>query len=224
MHALLVGVLIATMVPPPPEGGDTASVTATADTLADAGPTPDRLTVGISHALATGEAALVLSPSTFPVALRADTTVRPKAIEYSKGYETRMQIHKIASYATLPLFALQYAAGAELYSKGRYGAPQWAQSLHAPLGAVIGGLFLVNTVTGVWNMIESRKDRNGRARRYIHGSLMILADAGFVWTAALAPGEEEGFTSTGNASQHRTVAITSMAIATASYIMMLVWK
>ncbi len=35
-------------------------------------------------------------------------TERTVAIEYSDGYYTRATVHKYASYATLPLFVLQY--------------------------------------------------------------------------------------------------------------------
>ena len=41
----------------------------------------------------------------------ADTGARPKAIEYSDAYYTRLTIHRYASYAELPLFAAEYALG-----------------------------------------------------------------------------------------------------------------
>ena len=56
-----------------------------------------------------------------------------------------------------------------------------------------------------------------------HGILMLAADAGFVGTGALAPHREErgGLPSQGNAATHRAVALTSMGVATVSYLYML---
>jgi hypothetical protein len=53
---------------------------------------------------------------------------------------------------------------------------------------------------------------------------MLVADAGFVATGAMAPeNESEGERNDGGRrSAHRTVAFTSMGIATVSYLMMLI--
>jgi hypothetical protein len=58
----------------------------------------------------------------------------------------------------------------------------------------------------------------------VHGILMLGADAGFVATGALAPHEEEGrrTQSSSGRSTHRTVALTSMGVATISYLYMLI--
>ena len=40
---------------------------------------------------------------------------RPKAIEYSHGYEVRRKIHVYASFAMIPLFVTQIALGSKLY-------------------------------------------------------------------------------------------------------------
>ena len=88
------------------------------------------------------------------------------------------------------------------------------------MAVAIETLFAVNTVTGVWNMWESRKDPNAGKKRFIHGFMMLGADVGFVATGLLAPGDEGG----GNRSMHRNVAITSMAVATASYLIMLIGR
>ena len=79
----------------------------------------------------------------------------------------------------------------------------------AIVGAGIGSLFAVNTVTGVWNLIEARKDSVGRKRRLTHGLLMMAADAGFFATFLAAPDDEEGNFSDSR-STHRTIAITSI--------------
>src|SRR6476619_5326575 len=95
--------------------------------------------------------------------------------EYSDSYKTRAKIHKIASFATLPLFATEVVLGQKTYDDPSGGT----KSAHVAIGATIGVLFGVNTVTGVWNLIEARKDPNGRTRRLLHGILMLAADAGF---------------------------------------------
>jgi hypothetical protein len=140
---------------------------------------------------------------------------RPVAVEYSDGYHTRLKIHYIASFATLPLFGIQLALGTKLYD-GEGGSS--TRTKHKWVATSIAGLFGVNSVTGVWNLIESRKDPAHRAKRLAHGLMMLGADAGFVATGLLAPDDEDG---SGNRSAHRAVAITSMAVASASYLMML---
>jgi len=148
---------------------------------------------------------------------------RPRAIEHSDFYYTRLEIHKIASLATAPLFVTEYFLGQKLI--GDPTASSSTRSAHQLVALGIGGLFAVNTVTGVWNLWDSRKDPAGRARRYLHAALMIAADAGFVATAAAAPGGRR-FRTTGStaATTHRALAIGSMSTALASYVMMLLWK
>jgi len=143
---------------------------------------------------------------------------RTQAVQYSEGYNTRRKIHMIASYATIPLFVGQYIAGEKLYD-GEGGST--AKSVHGALAGGIAALFAVNTVTGVWNLWEARNDPNGKTRRLVHGLLMIGADAGFVATGLMAP-DDEG--SGSSQSAHRTVAITSMGVAAASYVYMLVTR
>jgi hypothetical protein len=146
---------------------------------------------------------------------------RPRAFEYSDGYYTRLKIHKYASFAMLPLFVAQYAVGQKLYDGN---ASDGTRSLHGALAGTTAVLFGVNTVTGVWNLREGRKDPNHRTKRMVHGMLMLVADAGFVATGMLAPDEERerGGGGSGSASTHRTVALTSMGIATVAYLMMLI--
>jgi hypothetical protein len=153
-------------------------------------------------------------------------TPRPLAFEYSEGYRVRRKIHKYASFATLPLFVAQFAVGEKLYDQGP-NADDGLRSTHTALGVGIGALFTVNTVTGVWNWSEGRKDPSHGKRRTLHGILMLVADAGFVATGLLAPESEEdegGVTQppdNSGRSTHRTVAFTSMGIATVSYLIML---
>ena len=147
------------------------------------------------------------------------STPRPKAITYSDGYYVRRKVHVYASFATLPLFVAESIVGQKLYNQTTPGS---LRSAHSALAGGIGVLFGVNTVTGVWNMWDARKDPNGHTKRMVHGILMLTADAGFVATAALAPGGGRGgLQPTGDPSLHRGVAIGSMAVATAGYLYML---
>jgi hypothetical protein len=50
---------------------------------------------------------------------------------------------------------------------------------------------------------------------------MLLADAGFLYTASLAGGAKE---SDAGANKHRNAAIASISVATASTLMMWLWK
>ncbi len=140
-----------------------------------------------------------------------------RAVEYSDAYFTRLTIHKYASYAMIPMFVAQYAAGEQLLDKGS-DAPRWARDLHGPLAAGVAGLFTVNTVTGGWNLWEGRHDPEGRTRRTLHGALMLLADAGFAATGMLAEGAEEN---SDRRNLHRTVALSSMGVSLVSYAIML---
>lgn len=158
-----------------------------------------------------------------PVSLETAQTSAPAkvAVEYSDAYRLRAKIHKYSSFAMLPLFATELALGQSLYNNGGEGS---RRSAHGAVGAGIGVLFGINTVTGGWNMWEARKDSNGRTRRVVHGLLMMAADAGFLATAALAPNSESengARNFDNNRSAHRTIAITSMGAATVGYLIML---
>lgn len=156
-----------------------------------------------------------------PLALQ-DTTKRKRttAVEYSSFYHTRLKIHQVLSWTMLPLFALQYASGNQILEYGD-AAPDWAKNVHGPTAGLLAGVFAVNTVTGAWNLWDSRKDPAGRTRRYVHSALMFIADAGFVYTGSLADQAESDPEAR---EQHQSVAIASMGVATASWLMMLIWK
>ena len=146
----------------------------------------------------------------------SQTTPPPRAFEYSDGYRFRAKIHKASSLATLPLFATEGIIGQSLYSKPTAGK----KDAHLAVAGGIGALFAVNTVTGVWNLIEARKDPHHRKRRLLHGLLMLGADAGFVTTAALGPESEHGEVSSSRGA-HRAAAFTSIGLATTGYLVML---
>lgn len=151
----------------------------------------------------------------------ADTGSAPEMVEYSDAYFTRLTIHRWASYLTLPLFAGQFVVGQKLMNGE--GTDQ-LRGIHGVLAGSLAGLFVVNTITGGLNLYEGRKDPEGRTRRTIHSVLMLLADAGFAATGALAKeNENEGGFSSGrsNNNAHRNMAIASMGTALVSYAIML---
>lgn len=147
----------------------------------------------------------------------ASQTAAPTvAVEYSDAYRMRANIHRVASFATLPLFATEGLVGQSLYNDPTEGK----KTAHLAVATGIGGLFAVNTVTGVWNLIESRHDPNASRRRWVHGLLMLGADAGFLATAMTAPDSEHGMVDDSRAT-HRAIAFTSIGAASASYLIML---
>lgn len=183
-----------------------------------------RKTIGILSLGAALLAVLLVAPVARAQAVDPASqtqTARPKAIEYSDGYLKRNKIHKYASFATLPLFATELALGQSIYNdpNARTSASRGA---HIAVGTSIIGLFGVNTVTGLWNMPESRRDPNHRTLRLLHGILMLGADAGFVATSATGPGGRNNVNFDANKQMHRTIALTSIGLATSSYLMMLI--
>jgi hypothetical protein len=169
---------------------------------------------------AIGANRLGIGPMTLP-----DTVRRPRAIEYSDMYYTRLTIHRWASYAELPLFAAEWIVGQQLINQtttaGTIDRHSPLRSTHQAIASGLGALFAVNTVTGVWNLYESRHEPAGRVKRIVHSLLMLTADAGFMYTASTA--RNARLTTTG-VNTHRNAAIASMGIATVSTLMMWFWK
>jgi len=161
---------------------------------------------------------------TVPVSTDADDPQSPAprvaAFEYSEGYRTRAKIHKYAAFATLPLFATEFVLGSSLYDT----PTDSKKTAHIAIGSSIIGLYAVQGVTGVMNLLEARKDPNpvGKKRRVTHAILMLASGAGFAITPMVAPGgrDELEFGSS-SASTHRAVAYTSIGIGTAGYLLML---
>jgi hypothetical protein len=172
---------------------------------------------GLDLALPPGVGRLRLDPFAEEAAPQ-----RPHAIEHSDFYYARLTVHRVASLTTAPLFVAEYFLGQKLI-RNPPGSPSTLEA-HRLVALGLAGLFGVNTLTGAWNLWDSRKDQTGRARRYIHAALMIAADAGFVATASSAPSRRRISTDPSLANRHRTIAIASMSTALASYVMMLLWK
>lgn len=169
----------------------------------------------IAHAFAE-------SPASQPAPDDAQSPApRRVAFEYSDSYKTRAKIHKYASFATLPLFATEFALGQSLYNDPSGGK----KDAHVAIGTSIVALYGVQAVTGVWNLVEARKDPTGHTRRLTHGILMLISGAGFAITPMVAPGGHEyerGNSGTsGSAATHRAVAFTSIGIGTVGYLTML---
>ena len=146
----------------------------------------------------------------------AQTAAPARAVEYSDAYRMRAKIHRVASFATLPLFATEGFLGQSLYNDPT-GAKK---SAHLAVATGIGALFGVNTVTGVWNLVEGRRDPSASKRRWVHGLLMLGADGGFLATAMTGPQSERGIVE-GSRATHRAIAFTSIGAAGAGYLIML---
>jgi hypothetical protein len=146
------------------------------------------------------------------------------AVQYSDAYQTRRKIHKYASFATLPLFATEFALGQSMYNTTP-GDTSGRRGIHATIGAGIIGLFALNTVTGAWNLFgEGWQDHQGRTLRLVHGLLMMAADAGFVAASQTGPNSSSprrALTFETDKVTHRNIAIASMSVATGSYLLML---
>lgn len=178
-------------------------------------------------AVAVTSAALPESISVKRVVSPADTpVVRPRAIEYSDQYYMRLTIHRWGSYTMIPLFAAEWSLGQNLQQD--LSPPTWMKPTHGLVAGGIGVLFGVNTITGVWNLWESRDDPSGRTRRIVHSVMMIASDAGFLATGLLAPGRNHNFgdfnSYQNRVRTHRNVAIASISLATIGGGMMWFWK
>jgi len=147
---------------------------------------------------------------------------RPRAVEVSDAYELRLRIHRYASYTMIPLFVVQSVAGNQLFQADKSGAerPGWASGLHSAGAAAIGTVFTLNTVTGLWNLWESRNNEVGRTKRLLHSGLLLASDAGFTWAGIKLASDAKEDSNARN--QHKNVSYYSMGAALAGYGIMLV--
>jgi hypothetical protein len=168
--------------------------------------------------------AAVTTPALPALPVPAADTGRPRAVEVSEGYATRLTLHRWGSYAILPLFAGQYVLGSRLFSQkediyaGRRNTAVDGdlRRNHAIVAGAVGAVFVANTVTGVWNWAESRGVPEGRTRRLVHGLTMLGAEAGFVATGILGTRATDG--NMADARTHRNVALSSVAVSAASVV------
>ncbi len=201
-----------------------ALVSALAVSPADTVPEPAPVAVGPivprPVGIGTSVAAAVDAP---PIGDDTTPPRRRKAVQVSDGYALRLQIHYLASYATIPIFAAQAIVGERLYNEELVGPPSHGlKTTHDAIAVALGGLFAVNTVTGAWNWWETRDQEKGRAWRTVHSALMLIADGGFAYTATLGSGANYNHGTIDGRTLHKNWAIGSASVALASYIMM--WK
>jgi hypothetical protein len=121
----------------------------------------------------------------------------------------------------LPLFAGSFLTGVQIIRKAD-GAPKWAKDWHAPFATATATVFTLNTITGLWNLWDSRKDPAGRTKRIVHGLLFMAANAGFTYAGTTLANQAEQDGSKRNL--HRTVALSSMGVSVASWALMLLTK
>lgn len=155
------------------------------------------------------------------LAIATDSGVRritaPPAVEFSEWYYRRLMIHRALSWAMIPLFVGSYVTGERLLDEGR-AAPAWARRLHPAFAGGSAAVFGVNTVTGVWNLVEGWKVPEGRTTRLLHSVAMTVASAGFVYAGSLG---DEARENGRIRDRHRTVALGSMGVSTVSWLFML---
>lgn len=179
--------------------------------------TPAATADSVAYAAGPTFVSSAVGPAPVPVLAPLDTPVRRRtqAIQYSDWYARRLLVHRIASYAMLPLFAVEYPLGKDLL----YGTnvSSWEKPTHQLVAGAIGGLFGLNTITGAWNLWDSRHDPAGRTKRIVHSTLLLASDAGFVWTGILGSESKRSFD---KGRLHRNVAIGSMSLATVGTALM----
>jgi hypothetical protein len=149
---------------------------------------------------------------------------RPKVVEVSEWYSRRLTIHRYVAYATLPVFGAQYLAGRELYNNagGPVAAPEWAKTTHRVGASLLAGMFTVNTVTGLWNLWDSREAPQGRGLRTAHALMMLTADAGFTYAGVRLSKQAE--TDLSKRRLHHTIALSSLGLSVANGLMMKLWN
>lgn len=140
---------------------------------------------------------------------------RRHAVSYSDWYYRRLQVHRWGSWLELPVFGTEYWLGQKLINDVQLSS--WVKPTHSVVAGALGGLFTINTITGVWNLYESRNDTEDRALVWTHSALMLASDAGFMVTGALAGGAKRAGS---ERNAHRDVAIASMSVATLGTLLM----
>ena len=150
------------------------------------------------------------------------TRRRAQAIEISPAYELSLRAHRLAAYSVLPLFVVQAVVGNQLFQADKSGAtrPDWATSAHKVGAAAIGSVFTLETVTGLYNLWQSRDNDVGRTKRLAHSALLLASDAGFTYAGTkLASDAKRDSQARDN---HRMLSYYSMGAALAGYGIMLV--
>jgi hypothetical protein len=178
------------------------------------------LAAGQARAQQVAPSAVTLAST--PVQDTVPTRRRARAVEISDAYELRLRIHRYAAYSVIPLFIVQSVAGNQLYQADKSGAerPSWAKSTHSLGAAAIGSVFTLETVTGLWNLWESRDNEVGRTRRFAHSALLLASDAGFTYAGIKLASDAKRDSDARD--RHRMISYYSMGAALAGYGLMYV--
>ena len=213
MLAPAVALLIAIAGPSGPVDTGRVAVDPPVTAVASVDPLADPLGAGVPTRL---ELPLSLQ-------ITGDTTPRRrrKSVEVSEWYERRLRIHRYGAYTMIPLFTFQAIAGNQLYVNSG-AAPGWAKTGHRVGATGLATVFGVNTVTGLWNLWDSRSVPQGRKRRVLHTLLMLASDAGFTYAGVRL--SEQAENSAEKRREHREWAYGSMATALAGAGVMVFWR
>ena len=148
-----------------------------------------------------------------------DTTPRRRAVVYSDAYGTRATIHRRLSYSMLPLFAISYFTGDQLFKNGP-SASSLIRNGHRASATAVSVLFAVNAVTGGINLWEGRHDPIQRKRKILHSALFVAASAGFSYAGSVLANQAE--TSLIKRQDHRNLNLISMGLSAGSVLVMMV--
>ena len=159
--------------------------------------------------------ARVMPAWALPPAQDTQPRKRRHAVQYSDQYYTRLQIHRVGSWLELPVFGTEYWLGQKLINDSPLAG--WVKPTHTTVAVVLGGLFVVNTATGLANLVEAGTDTDDRGLVWTHSALMLASDAGFIATAALAGGAHH---STSGQNRHKNAAVVSIGVATVGTLLM----
>lgn len=144
----------------------------------------------------------------------------PPAVEHSDWYYRRLGWHRALSWAMVPLFIGSYVTGDRLLD-GSTNDPAWVRRTHPLFATGSAVVFGANAVTGIWNLVEGWKEKQGRTKRLLHTAAMTVASAGFVYAGSLGDRARDD---RDVRTRHRSVAIGSMGISTASWLFMLLGR
>lgn len=193
--------------------------------LGTAAPASDTVPMAVANDSIATTAEFTVAPTSLHAAVgraKGDSLQgRPRVVELSDWYYRRLKIHRWVAYGTLPVFGAQWAAGERLYNDSR-DAPTWAKTTHRVGATLLAGGFTVNTVTGLWNLWDSRSVPQGRALRTVHALSILVADGMFTYAGAKLSDEAEQ--SSSKRKEHRTIALSAMALTTVSGMAMKLWN
>lgn len=164
-----------------------------------------------------------------PIPLDTPTT-RRRATEVDEWYARRLLVHRVTAFAVPALFAYQYWLGQKLWdqSTGEAEFREWVRPAHRTNAKIIAGAFAVNTVTGAWNLWDSRSTKEGRTARWLHTAGMVGAMGGFTYAGIKLADDAQHGQSADEISDarrnHRTVALASMGVTIVSGVAMWIYN